>query len=736
MSLLPIRGWSDRGRRSALLLAVVTVAATVAAGVPAAARAASTASAPGAAQFVTLVTGDVVSVATAPNGRQEASVVRRANSGPGAQFQMFNLGSDLYVVPQSAVPYLGSTMDLSLFDVTALAASGSANTTVQVTYRSAAAPQSVPGIKITHRSGISARGVITPATGPRFGAALARQWRADHAAATHTTGLFASVARISATASAPPSAKPAFVMHTLTVNARNQKGKKDTGDSVLVYNVDNLSAFASEATFNKGIAKLSVPEGHYAAFSFFFDFSTGTVREVALWQFTVGGDTSIALDARQATAPVTVTTPQPATPAVNEVGIGRSDALGQIATFSFLGGGANAFDVQPTTQPVTIGQLHYFVYTRQFAADGSYSYDLEFPSDGAIPADEHYAPQNSDLAAIDSKYPASHAGTQGMDTRFGALPWQVFLFAADLPITTPIERTEYYSALPDINWQGVYYSVFTFSPSLVIAGQYQSAWTTYQPGTNLTTTWGGTPAGPRLLQAPIFVGETVCPACLNGTTLNLLGYPYGDNDPQHFGFQSPTGDEGETVGFGVFADGTQVAQGGFLQTSVTMPAAAQTYRVTYDTTRSSPDFLLSTAAQTSWSVPASVATSSLPSGWVCNTGGSTSCRVVPLITDSYDLPVNLLGQLPSGAASGQLDLGHLAGANIGFGSVQVNVSFDGGQSWQPVTVTDQGSGHYGLAFTVPAAAGTDGYGALQVSVTDAAGGTFDQTIQHAFAVGS
>jgi len=736
MPLLPIRAGSRPGRRSAVLLAATTLAAAVAAGVPAAASAADAPSdsPPGATRLVTLVTGDVVSVATAPNGRQEASVVRKASSGgPGAQFQTFNLGSDLYVVPQSAVPYLGSTLNLSLFDVTQLAASGSANTAVQVTYRSAGARQAVPGITITHRSGTSARGVVTRASGRKFGAALARQWRADHAAARHTTGLFASVARISATGAPPPRAKPAFVMHTLTVNGRNQKGKKDTGDSVLVYNVDNLSAFAGEATFRKGIAKLSVPEGHYAAFSFFFDGST--VREVALWQFTVGGDTSIALDARQATTPVTVTPPKPASPQINEVGIGRDDALGQIGTFSFLGGGTTAFDVQPTTQPVTIGQLHYFVYSRQFAADGSYSYDLEFPADGAIPADEHYAPQNSDLAAIDSKYPASHSGTQGMDTRFGALPWQIFLFASDLPITTPTERTEYYSALPSINWQGVYYAVFTFNP-FVIAAQYQSAWTTYQPGTSSTTTWGGTPAGPRLLQAPIFVGETVCPACLSGTTLNLLGYPYGDNDPQHFGFQSPTGDEGETVNFGVFADNTQVAQGGFLQTAVTMPSSAQTYRIDYNTTRSSPDFQLSTAAQTRWTVPASVPTSSLPPGWVCNTGGSTTCRVVPLITNSYDLPVNLLGQLPAGATSGQLDLGHLGSAGIGFSSVQVNVSYDGGQTWQPVTVTDQGSGHFGLAFTVPAAASTDGYGALQVSVHDAAGGTFDQTIQHAFAVGS
>ncbi|MBO0835980.1 MAG: hypothetical protein J2P28_10730, partial [Actinobacteria bacterium] len=548
-------------------------------------------------------------------------MVRQASSGPGAAFQMFNLGPDLYVVPESAVPYLGSTLDLSLFDVTQLAASGSPDTTVQVAYRSATAPQAVPGVTITGRSGTTAQGVVSAAAGARFGAALARQWLADHASPTHTTGLFASVARISATTTTiTPAAQPGFIMHTLTLNGRNQKGQKDTGDNVVVYNVDDLNAFFGEATYFKGIARLSVPEGHYAALSFFFDGTTGIVREVGSWQFTVGGDTSIALDARLATSPVTVTPPKPATPAINEVGIGRDDALGQTGTFTFIGGGANSFDVQPTSQPITIGQLHYFVYARQFAADGSYSFDLEFPSDGAIPADEHYAPQLTDLAAVDSKYPASHAGTSAADTRFGSLPWQFILFASDLFFTTPTERTEYYSALPNLNWQGVYFAVFTFSP-FVIAGQYQSAWRTYEPGANMSTTWGDTPAGPRLLEAPIFVGQTVCPACLSGTTLSLLAYPYSDRSPDHFGFPAPTGGNGETLSYTVSADGVPVQQGGFLETSVTMPGSAQTYRIDYDTTRSSPDFLLSTAAQTSWSVPATVATGSLPAGWVCDPSG-------------------------------------------------------------------------------------------------------------------
>jgi hypothetical protein len=64
----------------------------------------------------------------------------------------------------------------------------------------------------------------------------------------------------------------------------------------------------------------------------------------------------------------------------------------------------------------------------------------------------------------------------------------------------------------------------------------------------------------------------------------------------------------------------------------------------------------------------------------------------------------------------------------------VAVSFNSGNSWRNATVTSLGNGQYSVSFTVPAAAATDGFGALKVSATDAYGGTFSQTIQHAFAV--
>ncbi|HEY3716258.1 MAG TPA: hypothetical protein VGL39_17155 [Jatrophihabitantaceae bacterium] len=285
---------------------------------------------------VTLVTGDVVSVSTQAGGRQAASVLRANPDGPGGRFQTFNLGADLYVVPQSAVPYLGSTMDLALFDVT------NPPSSVHVTYRPGPSTSAVP-------------------TGRAFGAALADQALRDHASPTHTTGLFANVARISASASAVVA--PNFVMHTLTVNGVDQTGAADTGDDVVIYNVDDLRKYGGQAIWRQGLAKVSVPAGHYAAISFFYDYQADVARMVTLPQFSVTADSAITVDARAATAPVSVTTPQPATPAVNEVSFGRTDKLGETGSYTFLGGGTTSFVVQPTTKRITVGQLHYYVYT-------------------------------------------------------------------------------------------------------------------------------------------------------------------------------------------------------------------------------------------------------------------------------------------------------------------------------------------------------------------------------------
>jgi subtilisin family serine protease len=74
---------------------------------------------PSATHKVTLVTGDVVTVTTMAGGNQIADVDRPDGAAGGVRLQ--EIGGDLYVIPDEAVPLLGAkTLDRQLFNVTDL----------------------------------------------------------------------------------------------------------------------------------------------------------------------------------------------------------------------------------------------------------------------------------------------------------------------------------------------------------------------------------------------------------------------------------------------------------------------------------------------------------------------------------------------------------------------------------------------------------------------------------------
>ena len=100
---------------------------------------------------------------------------------------------------------------------------------------------SLPGVTITRAGGGTARGYLTAAGAAAFGAALARQFIADHARGSYgQDGMFAGGVSVRL-AGVPATAQPAtaFPMHTLTVTGTNLAGKPDTGDQVMIFNADN-----------------------------------------------------------------------------------------------------------------------------------------------------------------------------------------------------------------------------------------------------------------------------------------------------------------------------------------------------------------------------------------------------------------------------------------------------------------------------------------------------------------
>ncbi len=723
---------------AAVLGALVASPAALASG--GSASAASSGASHEAARSVTLVTGDRVQVSTSTEGRQTAAVVSAHRSGAAGVFQTFTRGGDLYVVPESAVPYLSTTLDVGLFDVTRLAAHPRSDLPVTVQLTSGGAKASIAGLTLQSRSGSSVHGSFSSAGARAFGTALARQARRDHASPTHTTGLFRGVARITAGSAAPAASavRPGAKLHTLTVDGTNWAGDPDNGDSMTIYNVDDLNTYNNFVSFSNGTAQLNdVPNGHYAGVAFFYDFNTGTIYQVTLAQFTVKGDTTVSVDARDATSKVSITTPKPATPMSTAVEVARADTNGLIGSYSFLAGD-QTFYVKPITKAPSVGKLYYFVYTREYSAAGAkqnYTYDLKFPSNGTIAKNQHYAPAARSLAAIKSGYAAAHAGQNSLDARFGALPWESFLIASDVPFTSPTQRTEYYSARKNLAWSGVDYQVYVSDP-FTLQGEIDSSWRTYKPGYSASLVWGGQPNHPRLLQHDIFLNQTVCPACLEGSTLDALAFPYADNSDEHRSYQDgAAAGLQESQAWAVKADGTVVQQGsGVLQASATVPNGAKDYEISYNTTRSSSDFTLSTSTKTTWTVPTDAPQPALPKGWTCTLSGGTDCSVLPLMSVDYALPVNLLGEIPAGSAKGSVSITHLAHAKVSVSTLKARVSYDGGKTYKAVKVSGGSGGTFTLTFTVPKPGQTDGFGSLSISAKDANGATLREKIVHAFAV--
>ncbi|WP_230421578.1 hypothetical protein [Catenulispora pinistramenti] len=182
---------SRRSRTTSTIAALFTA---VALGVPAAARAtapagsstAATAAVPAVtpisapAASVVLPTGDRVTVGTGVN---PPLTVDRT---PGASdaFATATVGGDRYVIPAEAAPYVGRGLDLSLFDVTKLAAAPdpSARIPVQLTFAAGLIPTAPAGVTFTAVSGQSATGYLTPDSGRAFAQALRDAIKADLAA--------------------------------------------------------------------------------------------------------------------------------------------------------------------------------------------------------------------------------------------------------------------------------------------------------------------------------------------------------------------------------------------------------------------------------------------------------------------------------------------------------------------------------------------------------------------------
>jgi hypothetical protein len=770
-----------RGRvvRLCSIAAGVSTAVTVAAiALPAAANSARAPAAAGAAPAkaatLMLINGDRLAVRTSPSGRQQVAV-RRAG-GPGSLLTLRGAGTT-YEIPTDALPYLGRGLDPSLFSLASLQREEkSGRLPVTVSYTAATRPR-LPGVTITKSGRGTATGYLTPASAKLFGAALARQFRTDHARASYgQDGLFgdgvrialAGVPAVAPTTGAPTTGapttgapttgaatvQPEYQMHTLTILGRNLQGQKDTGDDIMVFNAANPEIFGilfdNSNFFYKGVAKYSVPAGTYWAIGDFFSFSGngGSERLTVLPQFTVKGATTIRVNERSASSQVTMATPRRTV--ASEVGIQfiRYGLHGASFSASWSDSGISLF-ASPTTAKPTFGRLQTYTSATMTSPPKTkgtpYFYNLDFQGPPGIIPPQHYVATPADLATVREVFYQDVKSVGGWYL-FGGFPQQVvgLLFSSVLPFRLPTVEEQYYSAAPDIAWEFGYAASFN-----TFGGGQSDSFRVLPAGGQLTEDWNAYPLHPQpsvqLLTGGLARDLPQYPSAFRvGNSLDLAEVPFSDNYLGHLGggYYGAFYPSVMVDSYAVYQNGKKIAHGNPAAAGIPpikVSATPSTIRFALNAATWGPKYPLSPATSTSWTRktrrdPAAT----VPASWYCGYTASFvlihRCAIQPLLTLNYQVQgMSITGHTAPGPQTVDVSVGHLQqSASSAITGLTAAYSLNDGQSFKPATVTAAGHGQFAIGFSAPA--GTDV--TLRVSATDAAGGSITETIVRAYGVSS
>ena len=736
------------GASAAAAAAPAAVLARPAAAAPAAAAAQST-------RPVLLINGEQVTFRPGPGGRPVAAVTA-AGGGFALLFTFAGCGQAADV-PAVAMPFLRRGLDPSLFMVQQLQArEANGRLPVRLTY-DGQRPPSVPGVTITSSAPGTAEGYLTASSARTFGAALQRQYLADHARASYgTDGLFARGLSISlAGAPAPGPARPRFVLRTLTVHGTDLAGRPDSGDSVLVFNADNCARFGdpieTDNVFYHGVAKFSVPTGHYWAIGQFLSYGGGgfSLHLAVLPQFSVSGNTTVGVAERSATSKITIVTPRPAVSQTTTFTLVRGGKSGSAETISWAGVNIQ-FWLSPTSSKPTAGTLQTFTsaeLTSPPDAAVPYAYNLDFPGPaGLIPA-QHFTVEPASLATVTERYYQDQPSTGAWTTVDGtAAQFSGGVLSVILPLKLPGQQIQYMTGNPAVLSSSEYWEYSDHKTGNMFAGQ-TDAYRSLPAGQALTEDWNQYPLHPApdvsLSDSPALL--TLSSAGRVGNLLTLVTTPFSDNQPGHVGTGFFTGyfggsDAKVSGRYEIDQNGVSLASGNAVNgiPQVELSDHPSVIRFLLTAARIGPRYLLSPSSSTVWTWRSVRDTSAtVPAWWYCagpSFGFTQRCAVQPMMTVRYQVGgLALDGSAPPGRQVIGISVGHiqLASAAPIIGA-RLQVSFDGGQTWQAASVTAAGGGQFSAAFTAPAGA----FVAIRVTATDAAGGSISETILRAYKIAS
>jgi len=682
---------------------------------------------------LTLIAGDRVALSYTTDGRPVVAFNPAGGLQTGTGYQTLTFDSHVYVIPFDAAAYLGAPLDLSLFDVTALAAAGYAAAPLALDITASSASAAPPGITMT----APGKGKQEKGDAIHFGRAL----RADRAARKQATAgsIFAGIDRIAVAGTPARPVPPIGKLYTLTVKAFDRNGQKVFGNFATIYNVDDATFLATQAFFN-GTLAYSVPAGNYQVTALIATPETNgdvSFSFVTSPQVAVNSKTNVVLEARR-TNRVNVTVPDPTRPVIADMTIQRDPAKGLNFTNSFTAFGPTPMYIS-ATPPVTVGQQYFYPYFRLGDAAGAlnrYVYDLQFEYIGGIPANVSPTLGRADLVTVDATYHSSSPGRGQLDARISLAPWQTGAGFTPTPLTAPSTRTEYILPQPDARSLQI-----VVQNDQEFAGFATDNWRALTPGQHITADWTAQPEPPGIEQQGADVAQS-CPACRSGDTLSVSFFPFVDPAGNR-----TTADPGVTTDLSLYLDGTLLDRQPAPSAQFLLSPTPATYQLALDVSRDAAWWPSSTRSHTVWTFASSErAPDPLPAGWTCGgkggggggkgapAPGGGGCSFEPLLFASYDTHAGPDDVVPAGrdaivdVAIHRQDFAPRAA----IAELTFDISFDDGASWTAARVAALGDGRFQATYPQPALDATNGFASFRVTATDAEGSKIEQTITRAY----
>ncbi|WP_406075560.1 S8 family serine peptidase [Micromonospora sp. NBC_01638] len=456
-----------------------------------------------------------------------------------------------------------------------------------------------------------------------------------------------------------------------------------------------------------GTDDIRVPKGRYGLVSILF--AENGLAQLAQPELVVDGNTAVTIDARKA-RPVRMAVPErSAAPALVDIAALFFGDDGRYYGFGILSSDFTGLTTGHLGRTVS-GERFVATVSSQWAqpevANSPYLYAVAETFPGRMPTGVDKTYRSKDLASVTHQFRGGYPGLIADRVVFAQLDPDVGSWAVNLPTAVPGQRVEHY------NTRGV-----RWSSELMFGVPTEEGWLdgkavliaeprAYRAGRHTRESWNSAPYGPSF-PTPRWPGQGVTRI---GDEIQV-DIPLHSDAEGHAGGSVP--DAARTA---LYRNGKLVGESpepGYGQ--FTVPPGNASYRLEVSSTRRFTD--LSTEVSTAWTFRSRHVT-------------GDDYRGLPVSAIRFAPPLNADNSAAAGRSLAipvqvQRQPG-AAGSRVT--KLTVDVSYDGGRSWQPAQVRHGG---HGWTATVRHPAGP-GYASLRATARDAAGNTVTERIIQAY----